>query len=159
LSIGRALRMSSERRSAKRVPVNHVFMHGRALAGSLEVDARVDLVCLDVSETGCLALDGRRHLVEGDLVRLLLSPSTGAERGITARVVRTGEDVRGRAVAAFVFEHVSSVDRARILDWHAWWSRQGSAPPPTRRRSTDARTDALNEAIAAARRAFEDTRS
>jgi hypothetical protein len=152
VSIGRTLRRGSDRRSAKRVPVNHVFMHGRALAGSLETDTRIDLVCLDVSETGCLAMSGRRSLAEGDVVRLQLSPSTGRSQGVRARVVRTVRDGQGRSVIAFLFEQLSSADRLRILDWHAWWS---STRASERASNEDARTAAINAAIAAARRALD----
>jgi hypothetical protein len=153
VSIGRALRWGSDRRSAKRVPVNHVFMHGRALAGSLELDARIDLVCLDVSETGCLAMAGRRTLAVGDLVRLQLSPTSGRSHGVRARVVRTARDPQGRVVIGFLFEQVSAADRMRILDWHVWWS--SSARTAGRPEGEDERTAAINEAIAAARRALD----
>jgi hypothetical protein len=154
VSIGRALRRGSDRRSAKRVPVNHVFMHGRALAGSLDLDTRIDLVCLDVSETGCLAMCGRRAPSVGDLVRLQLSPTSGRSAGFRARVVRTARDPQGRTLLAFLFEQLSAADRMRILDWHAWWS---TTTRPSHATGEDERTAAINAAISAARRALDGT--
>jgi hypothetical protein len=147
------LRRLADRRSARRVPVNRVFMHAHGEDGSVAPDDAVNLVCLDVSEHGCRALSVGRALAVGDILRIVFTPTMRGDAGIRARVVRADRKAGGRCEVAFTFDRLAPTDRLRILEWHAWWERSSNGAAERadqvakERARDDERIDALNALI------------
>jgi hypothetical protein len=153
MSRGRGLRRLADRRSARRVPVNRVFMHAHGEDGSVAPSDAVKLVCLDVSEHGCRALSVGRVLTVGDVLRIVFTPTMRGDAGIRARVVRSEPAAGGRSEVAFTFDRLAPTDRLRIHEWHAWWERSSdgnaerAAEAARDRARDDERIDALNALI------------
>jgi PilZ domain len=127
VNVGRGLRRFGERRSARRVPVDRVFMHAAGEEGTVGPDEAVKLIGLDVSEHGCRALSVGRVLHVGDVVRIVFTPTMRGDVGIRARVVRSERQDGGRTEVAFTFDRLAPSDRARILEWQSWWERSSDA--------------------------------
>jgi hypothetical protein len=153
MSRGRGFRRLNDRRTARRVPVNRVFMHAHGEDGSVAPKDAVKLVCLDVSEHGCRALSVGRVLTVGDVLRIVFTPTMRGDAGIRARVVRSERVPGGRCEVAFSFDRLAPTDRVRINEWHAWWGRSSdgnaekAAEAARERARDDERIDALNALI------------
>jgi hypothetical protein len=149
VTLGRSRRFGSERRSARRNPVNQVFLHGKAMTGSLPVDHKVAAICIDVSATGCRVLGTGRQLLADDVVQLSFPPHVLVP--LQARVVRVERLDGSRWEAGLRFEPLSSRERGRIGDWQEWWSRRRAGRRVAVGEVEDPRLEALNRAVAEAR--------
>jgi hypothetical protein len=116
-------------RASQRISGTRHSLRGEVQAGSLPPGTRLDLVCLDISASGCRASGVGRLPAGGDLVRLCLVHPFGGDRWATARVMRVSSLAFGRYEVGFRFEVDSTADRAWLAGWRDAWAYAGRDEP------------------------------
>jgi PilZ domain len=109
-------------RASQRITGSRHSIRGEMQAGSLPPGSRLDVVCLDLSASGCRVSGVGRRPKPGDLVRLALVHPWEDERWVLSRVMRVTPLAFGRFEVGFQFEADSPVDRGWLTGWRDAWS-------------------------------------
>jgi hypothetical protein len=109
-------------RQSQRVSGARHSLRGEAQAGSLAPGIRLDMICLDISASGCRASGVGRAPREGDLIRLTLQHPFEDARDVLARVMRAQRLSFGRYELGFRFEADAGSERAWLAAWRDAWA-------------------------------------
>jgi hypothetical protein len=109
-------------RASQRVSGNRHSLRAEMQAGSLAPGARLDLVCLDISASGCRVSGVGRSPEAGDIVRLCCIHPFEDERWIQARVMRVSQLPFRRFEVGFRFDVADAADRVWLAAWRDAWA-------------------------------------
>jgi hypothetical protein len=118
-------------RQSMRVPVDRFPLLVEVVTGDVQRPGRrYDLVCVDVSATGCLATAPGRAPAPGDHVRVAWARGDEfariAPEWIPAIVTRSETRPFGGGQVAFRFDLQSDLDATRVRRWRDAWAREAA---------------------------------